>query len=127
MTNENRLESSQPVAQRLHDAEVLWRDAHPGMRDYAPDFCDVMEWLLNEAREAIRLREENRRIGDDLSKSAMQINCAGPVYHRIRILREHFSKELDIADAKICSLQRRLNSLHDGISALVANEFKGGT
>lgn len=44
-----------------------------------------------EERQEIRqLRRETARLGEELSNAAREINCAGPVDHRIRVLkREH--------------------------------------
>jgi hypothetical protein len=51
--------------------------------------------ISNMTRELARLREENKRLGNALSKAAMEINCAGPVDHRIRVLRDALSTEID--------------------------------
>jgi hypothetical protein len=68
------------------------------------------------ADELLRLRERISELEQALSEAAMEINCAGPVAHRIRVLREGFREKIEQLEKERDTWEkaaRALKSLHD--------------
>lgn len=47
-----------------------------------------------EGREVRWLREEVARLGQELANAAREINCGGPVAHRIRVLKQEHTERV---------------------------------
>jgi DNA repair exonuclease SbcCD ATPase subunit len=65
---------------------------------------DIPSW-----QKIANLRQENERLKEELGKAAREIPCAGPIDHRIRILRQEDAAELQQAREEIADLKEVAN------------------
>jgi gamma-glutamyl:cysteine ligase YbdK (ATP-grasp superfamily) len=79
--------------------------------------------LLRSALDALTRRDEQfaeaqgeiERLREALSEAANRINCAGPVAHRIDVLRQTLSDQLRAAESESASLRARVTELEGAL------------
>jgi DNA-binding transcriptional MerR regulator len=61
---------------------------------------------IGDLIQALRAsEEENHRLKKNLSDAANEINCAGPIDHRIRILKQEFARDLNASEERVKKLE----------------------
>lgn len=108
----NLLAELDALRARLHTAEQLADQLGRALRGdsrltlaFADQALEKAEARAEQAEAALAQREQ------ELADAAMEINCAGPVAHRIRIMRQEWSELLEAKNAELAALQTDLASL----------------
>jgi hypothetical protein len=69
------------------------------------------EFIAHSREDVVGLIAEVRRLREELAEAARQINCAGPIAHRIRVLKQEHADRLAQLQQSITPDTRRLDAI----------------
>jgi hypothetical protein len=100
-----------------------WTPPEPGVseppagptRDEELACHDCREFRALWAAKLHAAEERARRTEEKLAEAAMEINCAGPVAHRIRVMRREYIEKLEVVEHENAALTERLSKLEKAL------------
>jgi multidrug resistance efflux pump len=77
--------------------------------------CRIADYCAQLRADLAAAQARHRTVALALGKAAQEIHCAGPVDHRIRVLRRQLSAAIETQEARAEAAETQLTRLREGI------------
>lgn len=102
------IETDAELREEVEHVKANYDAAVHGRREFRLALREARAQLAALRAEVEQVKGERDEARLALADAAMEINCAGPVAHRIRVLKETHATKLAARDARVVQLQEKL-------------------